>query len=198
MSKVNFMELADFCIDRYKTSLEDKRERYVDTLFVAIFKDNEVLCSKTSHLLGDASKCILIHHKKKIAVTNWYDWYKVEYINEEGCVFDGNMTDGFSFEITWQDSYAEQRMRLCYNNRIMYSCRKPWEDSMAKIWELYIKLKNIESDKEKKLVADLFKKDEKIFELEKQNADFKFSNYMLEQERDQYKGLLEEIRDMIK
>lgn len=198
MSKVDFLKLANYCIDRYKNSLEDKRERYVDTLFVAISKNNEVLCSKTSHILGDANKCILIHHKKQIAVTNWYDWYNMEYINEKGCVFDGNLTDGFSIEITWQNSFADQRMRLWYNGRIIFSCRRPWENNMAKIWELYIRLKNIESDKEKKLVADLFKKDEKILELEKQNADLKFSNYLLEQERDQYKDLLEKIRDMIK
>ena len=41
---------------------------------------------------------------------------------------------------------------------------------------------------------ELFQKDEKIIELEKQIEDFKFTNHLLEKERDQYKELLDEIK----
>ena len=44
---------------------------------------------------------------------------------------------------------------------------------------------------------ELFKKDEKILELEKEREDFRFSNRLLEQEREQYRDLLDEIRQIV-
>ena len=54
------------------------------------------------------------------------------------------------------------------------------------------------SETERKRVVDLFEKDEKIFELEEQIKDFSFANQLLKQERDQYKELLDEIKDALR
>ena len=88
-------------------------------------------------------------------------------------------------------------MQLSYDNRVIYSCRRPWEDHMAKVWQLYSRVRGIESANEIKLIAELFKKDEKILELEKEIEDFRFSNRLLEQEREQYRDLLDEIRQIV-
>ena len=133
----------------------------MDTLFVAIVEGNRALCSKTPHILRDAGECILIHQRSEKAVTNWYSWYKVEYIDGEGCVFDGNLGEKFSLYIVSIDSFSNQRMQLSYDNRVIYSCRRPWEDHMAKVWQLYSRVRGIESANEIKLIAELFKKDEK-------------------------------------
>ena len=197
MSEIDFIELATFCVNRYRDSLTGPRVRYMDTLFVAIVEGNRVLCSKTPHILRDAGECILIHQRSEKAVTNWYSWYKVEYIDGEGCVFDGNLGEKFSLYIVSINSFSNQRMQLSYDNRVIYSCRRPWEDHMAKVWQLYSRVRGIESANEIKLIADLFKKDEKILELEKEIEDFRFSNRLLEQEREQYRDLLDEIRQIV-
>jgi hypothetical protein len=69
--------------------------------------------------------------------------------------------------------------------------------SIQKVWELYTKIKDIPTESERNLVIDLFKKDEKILELEKKVEDFTFTNQLLKQERDQYKELLDKIKEMV-
>ena len=61
----------------------------------------------------------------------------------------------------------------------------------------YSKIKDIQSDSERELVIDLFRKDERVFELEKQIEDFTYANHLLKLERDQYKELLDEIKEAL-
>jgi hypothetical protein len=79
----------------------------------------------------------------------------------------------------------------------LYWCRPPFEDHIAKVWEIYSRLKDFSTEKEINLTAELIRKDEKILELEKQVEDFTFTNQLLKQERDQYKELLDEIKEMV-
>lgn len=64
MDKTDFKGLASLCVQKYKDSLDKERESYVDTLFVAITEKDDVLCSKISSILEQASKCVLIHENK--------------------------------------------------------------------------------------------------------------------------------------
>lgn len=68
---------------------------------------------------------------------------------------------------------------------------------MAKVWKLYSMTKKMETDKEIELTARLFRSDEKILEMERKIASHEFTNLLLEQERDQYKSLLDEIKEMV-
>lgn len=198
MDKTDFKGLASLCVQKYKDSLDNKRERYIDTLFVAITEKDDVLCSKIPSILEKASKCILIHQKKQLAVTNWYSWYKVDYIDENECVTDGNLGQGFKLSISWCNTFDNQMMRLYHGYHGLYACRRPWEDNMAKIWKLYSMTKKMETDKEIELTARLFRSDEKIVEMERKIANHELTNHLLEQERDQYKSLLDEIKEMVK
>ena len=56
---------------------------------------------------------------------------------------------------------------------------------------------NMTSVSEMMLVVDAFEKDERILELERQIEDFKFTNNLLERERDQYKDMLDEIKELV-
>ena len=195
MEKIDFIELATYSTNRYKESHSDNGVRYGGTLYVAIDEDNNVKCSKTPHILRNAVQCLLIHCKLELAVTNWYSWYNVEYINEEGCVLDSNLGNKFELYTLASGSYSNQMMRLTYNEMELYSCYTPWEDNIGKIWRLYCEVKDLESVNEIKLVASLFRKDETILELKKEIENFKFTEHLLEQERDQYKELLDEIKE---
>lgn len=197
MGNMDFKKLASLCVQKYKNSLDNERERYVDTLFVAITEKDDVLCSKIPSILEEASKCVLIHQKKQLAVTNWYSWYKVDYIDENGCVTDGNLGQGFELSISSRDTFDNQVMSLYHGYHELYACRRPWEDNMAKIWKLYSVTKKMETDKEIELTARLFRSDEKILEMERKIASHELTNHLLEQERDQYKSLLDEIKEMV-
>ena len=200
MDKIDFIELATFCVNRYKEAHTGSGERYEGTLYVAILDDNEVRCSTTPHILRNAEQCILIHHRSQIAISNWYSWYFVEYINAEGSVCGGNLENSFKLKIESWGSFSNQVMSLSYgnDNLNLYWCKAPFDKGIKKAWELYSKLKEIKTLSEIKLIADLFMKDEKIFELKNKVEDFTFANHLLKLERDQYKDLLKDICDIVK
>ena len=197
MEKIDFIELAKYCASVFKEAHTKSGDFYKSTLYVSISEDNEVLCSKTSHVLNNASRCILVHEHAKLAVSNYYSWYKVQYIDENGCVFDGELGDGYTLSVYACGSFSNMWMELHLNNNTLYSCRPPFERQMAKIWKFYQKVKDISSEKEVKTIADLFRKDEKILELEKEIEGFKYENYLLEQQRNEYRDLLDEIKEMV-
>lgn len=194
----SFKDIAKYCIERYINSLDEACEKYVGTLYVSIDEFNYTECSTTPHILSQARKCILIHSKKTLAISNWYTWYKVEFIDEEGAVTDGLLGKGFRLYANYSGSFANQRLFLCYNDLEIYSCPTPFEDKMQKVWDVYLKAKKMSSQEARELMADLIYKDETILELEGQIADLKFTNILLEKQKKQYRGLLKQIEEMVK
>lgn len=197
MDNINFVELADFCVNRYKENHSGKTNVYDRTLYVSITEDNRVLCSYTPHILRNAYKCILVHQRSEKAVTNWYAWYTVEYIDEKGCVHGTKLENGFELYVTWLDKWSNMYMGLYYENNSLYTCYSPWEEHLPKIWELYTRVKDVKSKKEIFLISDIFNKDDTILKNEKEKEDLKFTEYLLKQERDQYKEMLDEIKKML-
>ena len=122
--------------------------------------------------------------------------YNVEFIDESGCVHDGNLGDGFNLEVSAWGQFSNQVMSLSYNQSSLYWFHAPFENKIPKMWELYTRLKEVSLSKEIELISDLFRKDEQVLTLEKEIEDFKFSNNLLKQERDQYKELLDEIKEI--
>ncbi len=194
MDKIDFIELATYSTEKYKETHNRNDVRYIHTLYVAIDEDNNVKCSKTPHILKGAVQCLLIHHNQIWSEkADWYSLDDVEYIDKEGCVLERNL--GGKFDI--QTSASASVMTLSYNGQELYSCYAPWEDNIGKIWNLYCEVKDLKSTNEIKLVASLFKKNETILELKKEIENFKFTEYLLEQERNQYKRMLDEIKEMV-
>ena len=68
---------------------------------------------------------------------------------------------------------------------------------MQKIWNVYRRAKKIKSEDELKLMRDLIEKDERILEQEHEIANLKFTSILLEKQKNQYKRLLDEIREMV-
>lgn len=196
--KPNFVELAKYCQAEYKVSLDVKRDIYRKTLFVAIKEDNSVLMSTTPHILVNAHKCILIHERSSLAFTNSYLWYKVQYINENGEVFDNRIDSEFELCITAHGSYANQILELSADNVVYYSCYSPWEICIGDVWSLYIRLKSAQTKTERETISSLFIKDKKILDLEKENRELDYKAQLLESERNLYKNILDEIKMLCK
>ena len=196
--KIDFVELGIYCQTRYKESHNSQTTKYIKTWFIAINEDNNIFTSTTPHILSNAVKCILIHERSSLAVSNWYEWYEVEFINEYGEVFENRIDDEFELSIYYGKNFADQVMKLCDNHRQYYACRAPWGENIKKVWQLYCRLKETKSESERYLISSMFKKDEKILELEKKIENFNFTTHFLEEERNTYKNLLDELKHIIK
>ena len=197
MSNINFLEIATYCVDRFKNSLVNQNRQYVKTLFFAINEKNEILCSSSPHVLQYASQCILIHVESRKGQTIWHSFFQLEYIDVNGCVRDSNLDDGFTLNISWSGNWDKQRLYLDYNGTTMYSNQGPWEVQIPIAWNLYQNLMQAKTETERRLILYLFEKDQSILQLKKEVADFQFYNHLLQQQRDQYKGLLDEIKQLI-
>lgn len=197
MEKVDLFELATYCQEKYKEAHNMKDNQYVKTLFVAITSEGGVVTSTTPHMLRNAEQCILIHERSELAYTNSYSWYDVDYINEKGAVYNNRFDEVFELCVRPFNGFSNQVMRLQYDDKTIYSCERPWEKSIAKVWKLYSRVKDMKSSAEINLIAELFKKDEKILDLERQIEDFKYTKQLLEQQSNQYKSLLDEIKSLL-
>ena len=191
MEKVDFIELADYCVKRAKENSAPNIKKYVKTLYISISEDNNVKLSTTPHVLQGTYQCILMHEYSQIPISNIYFWYEIEYINPEGCVLDSDLGDGFNL-ISDKHKHSSSSIRLMFQDKYLYS-----NFDFRRVWELYTKIKDVSSEPERKLIINLYYKDEHVLNLEKQIEDFKYANHLLEQERDQYKDLLDEIKELV-
>ena len=114
MGNVDFVKLASYCIDEYRKTVSADGQEYIRTYCFAIKDDGSVISSMTPHILSDAKKCILIHEKKKYAVTILYSWFYVQYIDETGCVHDEKLDNNYRLYITNSGAYSNQVMNLTY------------------------------------------------------------------------------------
>lgn len=198
---IDFVELGTYCQTEYRKSLDSQKEEYRKTLFVAIKDDNNISISTTPHILSYASKCILIHECSSLAVTNWYTWYLVQFINEKGEVLVNRIDQEFKLLIAACGGYANQRLGLSADGIEYLSYPVPWEASWEKciktMWNLYVRLKQAKTKSERELISALFRKDQKILELEKANQDFEYKTHLLESEKEMYKGILDDIKNIL-
>ena len=196
--KPDFVEIASYCQNRFKEALIAPRQKYSSTLYVKIDEEGCVSTSTTPHILSDAASCILIHEHMELAVSCWYAWYNVEFINSKGEDKGNKLDDVFKIDTFQQKAFSNQRMALRDDQNEYCNYGRPWEKHLQSIWNLYLRLKDVETPSERKMIADLFSKDEKIQQLVEQNKDLEFTNKLLEKERDQYKELLNEIQELVK
>lgn len=112
---IDFIELGKYCQAEYKASLDGKNNKYSKTIFVAIKEDNNILVSTTPHILAQAKKCILIHERSCLAISNWYSWYMVQFINEKGEVFVNRIDEEFELYTVAAGGFANQELRLSAN-----------------------------------------------------------------------------------
>ena len=195
---IDFVELGTYCQTEYRKTLDSLKDKYRKTLFVAIMDDNSISVSATPHILSNAKKCILIHERLSLAISNWYSWYVVQFINENGEVLVGRLDNDFELCTVAFGGYDNQWLELRADHRTYYSCKAPWkENDIKSIWDLYVRLKQATTECERNLIASLFKKDQTILELEKANQNFEYKTQLLENEKKLYKGILDDIKNLL-
>lgn len=195
---IDFVELGTYCQTEYRKTLDSLKDKYRKTLFVAIMDDNSISVSATPHILSNAKKCILIHERLSLAISNWYSWYVVQFINENGEVLVGRLDNDFELCTVACGGYDNQWLELRADHKTYYSCKAPWkENDIKSIWDLYVRLRQATTECERNLIASLFKKDQTILELEKANQNFEYKTQLLENEKKSYKGILDDIKNLL-
>ena len=178
MADIDFIELANYCQNRYKEKNTSDKRRYGNTSYVAITKDDEVIHSATPHALKMAEQCILLHYASEITSSGSWNRYLTQFIDKNGIVYNNRFDENFELCLDYDS------LSLKYENCYIAKYPRTNENSIKKLWKLYSRVKDIKSSKE-------------ILELEKQIENFKFTNYLLDQERNQYKSLLDDIAKMV-
>lgn len=200
------MNLVDSAIQQTKLNKEkysEPYEKYVDTIYIAIKEDDYVMCSIYPNVLKNAKRYILIHRRSKLAETNYYDWFDVEYINEYGEVYEESIDKDFSLYVRHRETYRNQVLHLVSSDGVDYDCCPLWRntasivESFRSVWNLYNELKSVETKDERATIVRLYKNDEKILQQKKEIVNFSYANALLEKERDMYKGLLDDIKELL-
>ena len=196
--KIDFVELGTYCQTEYRKTLDSLKDKYRKTLFVAIMDDNSISVSATPHILSNAKKCILIHERLSLAISNWYSWYVVQFINKNKKKKVRRKDKDYELCNVACGGYDNQWLELFEDHRTYYSCKAPWkENDIKSIWDLYVRLEQATTECERNLIASLFKKDQTILELEKANQNFEYKTQLLENEKKLYKGILDDIKNLL-
>ena len=179
---------------------ECPRKYYKDTTYIAIFEDNQILDSTKPSILIGASQCIIIHHWVE-KITNEFDRFDFEFISKDGGVHHNCIDDDFLLHVVWINNWSNLKLRLSTNAHHVYY-EFPLKSmsvvtGIKKMWHLYKRLKEAKTMEERMLIAKMYQQDEKILQQEKEIDGFKFVNALIEKDRDMYKGILDDIKQLL-
>ena len=216
MNEASIYDIAVFCHNRFKeTILEnliDDIEACFMPLYCAIIEDDTILCSKTPHILKNSAikQCLIIHEygtRKKNYNYKWNVWPSLEFIDSDGSVHGGLIDGGLNKDVSMGRDFFikmktprnhEYELTLLYsdNELYLYGCDSSWENTASKVLKLYCLLKKASSLEEMKLAVELYKNDDDSLQLNEDIKDFGIAHQLLKKERDQYKELLDQIKEL--
>lgn len=206
-NEINFIELAKYCKDEKMASCGDtQRQWYHKTYYAAIFDDDSITVSTTPHILKNAKKCILIHDMSYLAVTQTYNCYSVQILNNDGVVTENDLGNDFGIGITsGRFNYAPE-MYIDYQNKQLFRTRYDfngknwlgWGKILPDIWKLYLRLKNeCANYHEMEMLCDIVKKDNEIVDLNEKLDQEKYRNQQKDLHIQAYKSFLNEIKNIV-
>lgn len=220
MNNVNFVEIAEKCVNTYKESFPNNSKNIIavfgNVRYVAIDKDNNIQTSMTPDILRNADQCLLVFKRTEWPYRNPYSFYDILYISSEGKICTpeelkwqsviANLDCNYTLSIGHNGTYSCQHIYLTAFGKCLYNTlysEMGWEErdsesALKKIWKLYLKCKECKTPMEAELLCQLVKKDEQILELKEKLDGQKITTLLAEKQRDVYKSLLDEIKEMVK
>jgi hypothetical protein len=201
----SFIEIAKEVVFEFKTKFDNEKDRdFVNyQLYVSILDDGNIQTSTSPNVLKKGKECLIILAYSSLAVTNYYRWYAIKHIDKNGNIHEGFNSDVWSIEINWIGSWANKQIILKKEGEELYSVGvwsldNPLEEPFQKLWDFYKIVKNCSSTKEIHYVAENYELKERIKKQDDVIRGLDFVKKKLEMERDQYRSLLKEMKEMIK
>lgn len=121
---VDFMEIAAYCKQAIEQKCLGSGYSKYEILYVSIREDDSIKMSQTPHILKEAKQCILIHSWQQLAVTNSYDNYYLQCVNQNGEVLLNKLDDDYSVYIYPSTSKCWARIILTRNSYRIFAQRK--------------------------------------------------------------------------
>lgn len=200
--KINIYQIALDCAAKTAQDINDKGScfKYKDTIYAFIDDNNELLISETPDILRKEKvcQCIMIHRHERKEVSNWYSWYTVQFIDKDGCVLTDKLDERFKLHVNYVNHFWNQWMYLLFDGKCIFSLKWPNIDKLQDVWNLYLKCKCCDTEREAQLLGELAKKDMSIFSLTSEVANLNFTAELLKQERNLYRSLLDEITGLVR
>ena len=201
--KVNFVALAEAEVEKFKNSFNASQDsNYVDIpLFVAIHEDDDIELGANPQILKNAVECIIILAYDKLEISNYYDWYKILYIDKKGVVHNGFEKDGWRLTCSFSGSYKMKIMFLNFKGEWISFTHKEgylrWDDYFKKLWDIYRYVKSSETVKEARLMCKNYELLRKVDSLQKEIDELKSTNQLLEKQKMQCQSIINEIQTII-
>ena len=201
--KNNFVAIAEIEVEKFKSSFNDSQDsNYLDIpLFVAIHEDENIEMGANPQILENAYECILILAYNKLEIRNYYDWYKILYIDKDGIIHDGFEKDGWELIYTYSGDYKTKIMYLKYKGEDISFTNKEsyqgWDDHIRRLWDIYLFAKSSETAKEARLMYKNYKLLRTIDSLQKDIEELKSAKQLLEKEKMHYKSIINEIQTIV-
>lgn len=196
MNEIDLMAIAEYCRENFKKERVCD-DSYLGTCFVGINEEGKLLISQTPHILKNAVEVLLIHEYLTCGITNYYRFYSVEYINFKGEVSQGMLDNGYTMTIDWTGSWKNQTMYLRKDNETVYFCKRPWEQTLQKFWNVYKACLNCKTISEAVVIGKLALQDDKIDKLMAENKELNYMKILLATEVEQYKNILNDIKKQL-
>ena len=199
-NKVNFVALAEAEVEKFKSSFNDSQDsNYVDIpLFVAIYEDENIELGSSPEILKNAVECIMILAYNKLEICNYYDWYKILFIDKVGIVHNGFEKDGWELTYTYSGDYKTKIIFLKYKGEDISFTNKQsyqrWDDHIMKLWDIYRYAKSSETVKEARLMRKNYELLQKVNSLQNEIDELKSANQLLEKEKMHYQSIINEIK----
>lgn len=202
--KVNFIALAEAEVEKFKSSFKESQDsNYVDIpLFVAIHEDEDIELGSNPQILKNAVECILILAYDKLEKSNYYDWYKILYIDKKGDIHDGFEKDNWGLACSFSGSYKMKIMFLNYKGDWISFIHKEgylrWDEYFKKLWNIYRYAKSSETVKEARLMCKNYELLQKVDSLQNEIDELKSANQLLEKEKMHYQSIINTIQTIVK
>jgi hypothetical protein len=148
----DFIQIESFCKKELIEKLEEENMRrrrqgnltydtycFDRTYYIKIDEYENISISQTPHILQSAQRCIIIYKWSQLAMSQFYETYKICYIDEDGSVSDPCIIDFFKIHISNAYFNNSASITLSFINKKLITIKplQPIEMSMKFIWSLY-------------------------------------------------------------
>lgn len=195
------MNLISIALKSQDIFKEKDGDKYGNSLFIGVAFDDSIKISyDASSVLGEVKRCFILHSYYRTSVSQYdYVHYHFVSIDETGEKNYAILDDDFTIVLEGGNSDS---LKLKLNKETIMSITLYdgviAEETFRKIWNTYVRIRTCVNIGEARLIAKLAQQDESILQLEKEIEGFKYENHILEKEKALYKGILDEIKELVK